>query len=88
MVVACLGVARPSVARADGAPQVEELIRQGIELRQAGQDVRAFPLFQKAYESDRTPRTAGQLGLCELALGYWVESEKHLGEALASSGNA
>jgi len=87
-VLALLGGARPSVTLADGPSQVEALIRQGIELRQAGQDVRAFPLFQKAYASERVPRTAGQLGLCELALGYWVEAEEHLGEALASSGNA
>lgn len=69
------------------ASQVEELIHQGVELRQAGQDSRALPLFQKAYEIARTPRTAGQLGLCDLSLGYWTEAEAHLGEALSSTGN-
>jgi len=67
--------------------QAEELIRQGVELRQAGQDSRALALFEKAYEKERTPRSAGQLGLCELALGYWVNAETHLGEATASTGN-
>ncbi|HVT76926.1 MAG TPA: PEGA domain-containing protein [Acidimicrobiales bacterium] len=74
-------------ARAVEASEVEELIHKGVELRQAGQDGRALPLFQKAYEISRTPRTAGQLGLCELALGYWTDADTHLGEAVASSGN-
>jgi hypothetical protein len=32
----------------------------------------------------RSPRTAGQLGLVEMALGYFVDAEKYLGEAVAS----
>jgi hypothetical protein len=74
-------------ARAGDPAQVEELIRQGVDLRHAGKDSRALPLFQKAYELERTPRSAGQLGLCELALGYFVAAEGHIGEATASSGN-
>jgi hypothetical protein len=74
-------------AHAATAEQVEDLIRQGLDLRHAGQDSRALPFFRKAYESERTPRTAGQLGLCEMALGYWVDAEAHLGEALASTGH-
>jgi hypothetical protein len=31
----------------------------------------------------RSPRTAAQLGLVELALGYWVAADDHLSEALA-----
>jgi hypothetical protein len=51
-------------------------------LRHQGHDVRALPLFQKAYGMTRTPRTAGQLGLCEMAMGYWLDAENHLGEAV------
>jgi hypothetical protein len=82
-MVACSAV--PPRAHAAGASEVEPLIRRGIELRHDGQDVQALPFFQKAYEADRTPRTAGQLGLCELAVGYWLDAEVHLNEALASA---
>jgi hypothetical protein len=82
-----VGALSAPAANAANAEQAEDLIRQGLDLRQAGQDGRALPFFRKAYEGERTPRTAGQLGLCELALGYWVDAEGHLGEALASSGN-
>ena len=40
-------------------------------------------MFEKAYQISRTPRTAAQLGLCELELGDFVEAERHLNEALA-----
>jgi hypothetical protein len=83
--VALQVAARP--ARAVSASEVEGLVRQGIDLRHAGQDGRALPFFRKAYDAERTPRTAGQLGLCELALGYWVDAEDHLGEAISSTGN-
>jgi hypothetical protein len=56
-------------ARADAA-EVEALIAKGNELRRAGTPGPALPYFQKAYELARTPRTAGQLGLAELAAGY------------------
>jgi hypothetical protein len=72
----------PSLA-ADPA-EVEELIRQGVELRRLGRDPAAIPLFQRAYDLDRSPRTAAQLGLVEAAVGYWIAAEKHLAEALAS----
>jgi hypothetical protein len=63
---------------------VENLIRQGVELRQKGRDHAALPLFQRAYDLDRSPRTAAQLGLAECGLGYWMAAERHLVEALAS----
>jgi hypothetical protein len=68
-------------AAADTA-EVEALIRQGVELRQQGRDERALPLFQKAHDLAPTPRTAGQLGLAEMATGYWLDAEKHLAKAL------
>lgn len=72
-------------ARAGEASRVEALIHDGVQLRQDGHDARALPLFQQAFELERGPRTVGQLGLCELALGYWLDAEAHLGEALASA---
>jgi len=73
------------VARAAEPAKAEELIRRGVELRQQGQDTRALPFFQQAYEVTPSPRTAAQLGLCEMALGYQLDSERHLAEALASA---
>ena len=76
------------VERATGAGgrsgEAEALIRQGVELRAQKKDERALPLFEKAYQISRTPRTAGQLGLVEMALGYFVDAEKYLSEAVAS----
>jgi hypothetical protein len=68
-------------ARADAA-EVEALIAKGNELRRAGTPGPALPYFQKAYELARTPRTAGQLGLAELAAGYPVDAAEHLAAAL------
>lgn len=80
VVIICMLCGRP--ARSADLDSVETLIRQGIELRKQGRDERALPLFQKAYSLSRTPRSAGQLGLCEMAVGYWVDAEKHLDESL------
>jgi hypothetical protein len=75
----------PAIAVAAGeSTEAEALIRQGVELRQQKKDERALPLFEKAYQLSRTPRTAGQLGLVQMAVGYFVDAERHLAEALAS----
>ena len=71
-------------AATEEAEQTEALIRQGVQLRGQDQTARALPLFEKAYKLSRTPRTAGQLGLCELELGNYAEAELHLAEALAT----
>jgi hypothetical protein len=64
--------------------QVEDLIRRGTELRKKGEDAKALPLYQRAYELAGTPRAAAQLGLVETQLGYRLEAEAHLSEALAA----
>src|SRR4051794_26963842 len=78
-------LAGSSVARAADSGEVERLIRQGVELRMKHDDQQALPLFQKAYGMAATPRTAAQLGLVELSLGYLLESERHLTESLAAT---
>jgi hypothetical protein len=60
----------------------EALIRRGLDLRRQGRSEEALPLFQAAYAAARTPRTAGQLALSEMSVGYWVLGETHLMEAL------
>jgi len=69
------------------AEDAEAAIRQGMELRKQGQDARALPYLEKAYKLSRTSRTAAQLGLVQMGLGYWVDSEHHLDEALADPDN-
>jgi PEGA domain-containing protein len=81
-LVALVAATRP--ARAGESGEAEALIRQGVELRSQKKDERALPLFEKAYQLSRSPRTAGQLGLVEMALGYFVDAEKYLSEAVAS----
>jgi len=75
----------PAPARAaTDAEQAEALIREGVQLRAHDAAARALPLFEKAYQLSRTPRTAAQLGLCEMELGYFVAAERYLSEALAA----
>jgi hypothetical protein len=84
VVAGVLGaLALPAPARAADPAQVEELIRQGVELRRASKDHAAVPLFQRAYDLERSARTAAQLGLVEASLGYWLAAERHLNEALS-----
>ena len=78
-------VAARAAHAADESAKAEQLIQEANELRRQGQDQRAMPLLQQAYELARTARTAAQLGLAEMALGYWVEAEGHLNEALTVS---
>jgi len=85
-----LGTAAPRAlwAMDNGDPaKAEDLIRQANDLRRRGRDGQALPLYRKAYEIARSARTAGQLGLAEMALGYWLAAEGHLDEALAESRN-
>ena len=86
LVVGCMASSLPAFAAPPTTSDVEKLIRKGNELRKSGRSHEALPLFQKAYEVSTTPRTAAQLGLCEMALGYWLASDTHLNEALAGRG--
>lgn len=79
MSVAALLVS--SAARAQ-TPEVERLLRHGIELRQQGSNEAALGEFRRAHHLANTPRTLAQVALAEQALGRWVEAETHLREAL------
>ena len=76
----------PSAFGSDAA-EVEELIQQALNLRRQQKDPLAYPLLQKAHELGSTPRTAAQLGLVEINLGYWLDAERHLSESLAARKN-
>jgi hypothetical protein len=75
-------------ALATDAGDADALIARGLELRRAGDDQQALPLFQQALEKKKTPRALAQVGLCELALGLWVDGEDHLQQALANKSDA
>jgi hypothetical protein len=80
-VVFFLSSFAPLAARA-ASPKAEALVNQAVELRRNGDDEGALALLLQAYGLARAPRTAGQLGLCEQALGRWAEAETYLTEAL------
>lgn len=73
----------PSAFASDAA-EVEALIKQALDLRREQKDPLAYPLLQKAHAIGSTPRTAAQLGLVEINLGYWLDAERHLSESLAA----
>ena len=83
-VLLLLASASRGWAGPEEAEQAEALIKEGVQLRAQDQTARALPLFEKAYRLSRNPRTAGQLGLCELELGFFAEAELYLSEALAT----
>jgi hypothetical protein len=82
LVISSLSAAWSKAAEPTMA-DVEKLIKRGTDLRRQGKDQEALPAFQKAYDIAATPRTAAQLGLCEMQLGYFLPAEAHLTEALA-----
>ena len=72
----------PARAAAGPAEEAEALVRQGNQLRSAGDDQGALPIFQKAVAVHPSPRTWAQLGLVEKALGRWADADGHLTDAL------
>jgi len=82
LVILCL--LTPFVAWAQ-SPEVERLLREGIELRQRGDPAAALASFERAHQLARTPRTLAQVALAEQALGRWVDAETHLREALGTA---
>jgi hypothetical protein len=82
-IAGLLLVAIPALAAKPSAADAENYIRKGNELRRLGRDQQALPMFQRAYDVAPSPRTAAQLGLCEIVLGYWMEADSHLTEAVA-----
>lgn len=67
---------------AAAAPTAEELLAQGVEARRKGDHATALELFRSAHAAEPSPRTLAQMGLAELSLRRWLDSEMHLGEAL------
>lgn len=59
-----------------------DLIAEGVQARRDGKDQEALGLFEEALRLHPTPQANAQLGLCEQALGLWVQAETHLEEGL------
>ncbi len=78
------GALDSAATQAADSSETERLIREGNDLRRAGNVGAALPLFQRAHSLAHTPRTAAQLGLVEFSLGYSLEAEAHLMQALSS----
>ncbi len=66
------------------AKSSKQLIEEGLDLRERGQDQRALQLFQEAYRKTPTAQALAQIALAEQALGRWVDAQMHLSEALRS----
>jgi hypothetical protein len=80
--VALWGLPLAVPTRALAADEADRLIKEGLDLRRAGDDQSAYKLFVQAYGEGHTPRAAAQLGFCEQALGRWADAETHLSEGL------
>ena len=73
---------------AEPAPAARRWIEEGIARREAGEDVEALALFERAFERSASPEAEVQIALAQQALGRWAESEAHLAAALAVIGDA
>jgi hypothetical protein len=63
----------------------EAFIEKGIELRKEHRDAEALEQFRRAEAIHPTGRIKAQIALAEQAIGKWVEAERDLTAALASS---
>lgn len=64
----------------------KKLITDANELRVQEKYAQALVLYQRAYAVAPSPRTEAQLGLGEGSAGHWVDSDKHLTDALKTRG--
>jgi hypothetical protein len=75
----------PYARAASPGESVDDLIKRGSQLRLQNKPAAALELFERAHAVAPSPRTLGQIGLAEEALGRWVEAFDHLTGALAAS---
>ncbi len=83
VVLSTMTVVSQGLARAND--RVEDLVRQGIELRRAHNDQAALEVFRSAYEISPSPRLQAQIGLAEQAVGQWIDAERDLSGALQAA---
>lgn len=83
LLAVCLALTSAAPAGAAEGNE-DDLLREGVALREAGRDEEALTLFARAYAVRAAPRARAQMALAEQALGRWVAARAHLQEALAS----
>ncbi|MBX2810894.1 MAG: PEGA domain-containing protein [Myxococcales bacterium] len=66
---------------------VQQLLVEGIALREQGRDTDALNKFRDAYALSGSPRALAQIALAEQALGRWLQARKHLDKALSATKN-
>lgn len=70
------------------ATDADALVKEGVALRRAGDDLAALKKFEQANGIEQSPRTLSQMGLAEQALGRWGAADRHLRAALAGPSDA
>jgi hypothetical protein len=90
LVFALIGVSSAQVAMPQlaAAADADALVKEGVALRRAGDDLAALKKFEQANGLEQSPRTVAQIGLAEQALGRWGAADRHLRAALAATGDA
>jgi hypothetical protein len=81
LVIALAGLARAETPTPEA--EADDLMRQGLELRRQGQNVKALELLQRAQTLAPSAKALAQVGSAEFALQRWVDSEAHLEQALS-----
>jgi hypothetical protein len=73
----------PRANAQEGSSEVDALVETGIELRRAGDDMRALAVFQRAEKlQPRSTRVRVHLAAAYQALGQWEEADRYLALAL------
>jgi hypothetical protein len=85
--MASLGVVL-GVTSAAWADASDDAIKNGVQLRRERKDAEALAEFRRAYALRPTARALAQAGLAEQALGRWVDAERDVVQALASTDDA
>ncbi|WP_437964582.1 hypothetical protein WMF04_33495 [Sorangium sp. So ce260] len=84
LAAAAAGEERPAgpSGAAAARSEADEALARGERARRAGRWEEAEAAYRAAWQADPRPELAGELGLCELALGRFRDAAEHLGESL------
>ena len=81
-IAACEGPAAAPSGAAEARSGAEEAFARGERARRARRWDEAEASYRAAWAAEPRPEFAGELGLCELALGRFRDAAEHLREAL------
>lgn len=84
LVLSSVCCAVTAAAQGGNDARAEELLRQGMQRREAGRDAEALELYRQAVElQPENARALAHLGVTYQALGRWVPAQSYLKQALA-----